>query len=387
MKKISLLLMLALVAFGLNAQELQNVSHGDVYLKNKKSDNWFMSLAGGTNVYVGKSFSDGDFIDALGWQGQLAIGRWNSPNWGTRLAINVGQHQHYVPSTKDYLSDSFIHPHFDILWNVTNAVAGYNADRVYNFIPYIGGGYIYGLDKDWGLVNPAGRTFTNQNQSLTWTLGMLHDFRFTNNFSMFVELAGSILPHTFGHHYSGPAVGRYEWDIMGQAMLGVKFGLGGKQDFTQAELMDYNLINDLNSQINRLRAENENLSKRPEFCPECPEVAPQVAAESVYVPNVVFFRINSSTIDRQQQISVYNTAEYLKSNPNATVQIVAYADRQTGTPDYNMKLSERRAKSVADALTSQYQIDSSRISLDWKGDTEQPYAENDWNRVAIFIAD
>jgi len=204
---------------------------------------------------------------------------------------------------------------------------------------------------------------------------------------MFVEIAGGVLQDSYGRHYSGATTGKYEWDIMGQALVGAKFGLGGKQDFTKAELMDYNLINDLNSQINRLRAENENLSKRPEFCPECPEILPVVAAESVYVPNVVFFRLNSATIDRQQQISVYNTAEYLKANANATVQIVAYADRQTGTPDYNMKLSERRAKSVADALTSQYQIDSSRISLDWKGDTVQPYAENDWNRVAIFIAD
>ncbi|HBQ56250.1 MAG TPA: hypothetical protein DD786_03760, partial [Porphyromonadaceae bacterium] len=64
-----------------------------------------------------------------------------------------------------------------------------------------------------------------------------------------------------------------------------------------------------------------------------------------------------------------------------------YADRQTGTPAYNLALSEKRAKAVADALTSEYGIDSSRISVDWKGDTEQPYAENDWNRVAIFFAE
>ncbi len=376
-----------LVAFGLFAQESQNVSHGDIYLKNKASDNWFMSVAGGTNVFVGKSFSDGDFIDALGWQGQLAIGRWNTPNWGARLAIEVGQHDHYVPSKDNYLSDSFINPHVDLMWNATNASVGYRADRVYNLIPFVGIGYIYGLDKDWKLVNPEGSTFSDQNQSLTWHAGLINDFRFSNNFSMFVELAAGVLQQTYGRHYSGATTGKHEWDIMGQALVGLKFGLGGKQDFTKAELMDYNLINDLNSQINRLRAENENLSKRPEFCPECPEVIPAPAAESVYVPNVVFFRINSATIDRQQQISVYNTAEYLKSNPNATVQIVAYADRQTGTPDYNMKLSERRAKAVADALTSQYSVDSSRISLEWKGDTEQPYAQNDWNRVAIFIAD
>ena len=150
--------------------------------------------------------------------------------------------------------------------------------------------------------------------------------------------------------------------------------------------MDYNLINDLNSQINRLRAENEELSLRPESCPECPEVQ-TVVSEGVYVPNVVFFRINSSTIDKGQQVSVYNTAEYLKANENAKVNIIAYADAQTGTPDYNFALSERRARAVADALTSEYGIDSDRISIDWKGDTVQPYAENDWNRVAIFFVD
>ena len=52
-----------------------------------------------------------------------------------------------------------------------------------------------------------------------------------------------------------------------------------------------------------------------------------------------------------------------------------------------MALSERRAKAVANALINEYGIDSSRVSVDWKGDTEQPYAENDWNRVAIFFAE
>ena len=40
MKKLSLLLFTALVAFSISAQEVQNVSQGTVYLKNKASDNW-----------------------------------------------------------------------------------------------------------------------------------------------------------------------------------------------------------------------------------------------------------------------------------------------------------------------------------------------------------
>ena len=77
----------------------------------------------------------------------------------------------------------------------------------------------------------------------------------------------------------------------------------------------------------------------------------------------------------------------MKANPNATVKIVAYADKKTGTPAYNYTLSEKRAKAVAKALTDEYGISSNRISVEWKGDTEQPYAENDWNRVAIFFAE
>ena len=380
MKKISLLLMTILVAFSISAQETENVSHGDIYLKNKGTDNWFMSLAGGTNTFWGKGSKDQDFVDALGWEGQLAVGKWLSPIFGGRIAVNVAQHEHYNNISDSYFKGSSIHPHVDVMWNATNALVGYRADRVYNFIPYLGAGWMFGLDEDFG---------GSANNNLTWNAGLINNFQLSNNFSIFVELAATALKGDYGRSLSGMTLGKDDdnYELYTQALVGVKFGLGGKQDFTTAELLDYNLINDLNSQINRLRAENENLSKRPEFCPECPEVEPQPVAESVYVPNVVFFRINSANIDRQQQISVYNTAEYMKSNPNATVEIVAYADKQTGTPDYNMKLSERRAKAVADALTSQYNIDSSRINIDWKGDTIQPYDENDWNRVAIFIAD
>ncbi|MDD4451316.1 MAG: OmpA family protein [Proteiniphilum sp.] len=384
MKKFSLLLFTALLAFSISAQEVQNVSHGTVYLKNKASDNWYIGLGGGTNLYMttGESDADAAFGDRLGWMGQVEIGRWNSPIWGTRLVIDGGHIKHVADGIDP--EQNWLGGHVDLMYNVINAWGSYNPERVYSLIPYLGIGYMYGLDEDWKKPNPDNSLFKGQNQTLTYNVGLINNFQLSSNVALFLELGWRVMQETFDG--SGLA-GNYEYDSMFTGTAGIKFGLGGKQSFTPAELMDYNLINDLNSQINRLRAENEELRLRPESCPECPEVQPTVVSESVYVPNVVFFRINSSKIDKGQQVSVYNTAEYMKANENAKVNIVAYADKQTGTPEYNFALSERRARAVADALTNEYGISSDRISIDWKGDTEQPYAENDFNRVAIFFVD
>ena len=383
MKKFGLLLFSALVAFSISAQEVQNVSHGTVYLKNKGSDNWYIGLGGGTNLYMTKGESDAGakIGDRLGWNGQLEVGRWNSPNWGARVVIEGAHLKHVaIDATPEHNS---VGGHIDLMYNIINAWGSYNPDRVYSLVPYLGIGYMYGLDKDWKKPNPDGDLFKGQNQSLTYNVGLINNFQLSKSVSLFLELGWRILQDTF----DGNAVGEYNYDNLFTGTAGIKFGLGGKQDFTPAELMDYNLINDLNSQINRLRAENEQLRLRPESCPDCPEVRPTVVEEAVYVPNVVLFRINSAKIDRGQQVSVYNTAEYMKANPNAKVNIVAYADRQTGTPAYNLALSEKRARAVADALTKDHGINSDRISIDWKGDTEQPYAENNFNRVAIFFVD
>lgn len=382
MKKLSLLLFAVLVALGVSAQEVRNVSNGTVYLKDKGSDHWYIGLGGGVSLYntTGENNANAEFTKRFGWLGQLELGRWNSPVWGGRVVVDLGAIKHVAPDVLTILGNKehqYWGAHVDLMYNLTNSWGGYNAKRIWSVIPYVGIGYMYGM-VDWKKPLEQNDYFSDQDQTLTFNAGLINNFRLSNRVSLFLELGYRVMQNEFD--FSGKT-DDFDYDRMCTAIAGLKIGLG-KQEFTPAELMDYNLINDLNSQINRLRAENSELSKRPVSCPECPEVTQQQPA--VYVPNVVFFRINSARIDKNQQISVFNTAEYLKQNPTANVKIVAYADRNTGNPDYNMKLSERRARAVADALINEYGIDSNRINVEWKGDTEQPYAENDWNRVAIF---
>ncbi len=388
MKKVSLLLCLfvALSTISLSAQEGAGNKPGRTatFESNGFWDNWFIGLGASASAYFGSNW-DGkaDFFDRLTVNPNAMVGKWFNPYMGLRLQAQGGKiHTFLGQDAEAMYSQTHLNLHGDFMWNWTNYLCKYDKDRFYNFIMTAGFGmdrrkanYEGFLAEGWN-----GRAFNG----ITINASLLNTFRINDRLSAFVEVGGFIVEKGFdkrprtGHKYNG----------IGNASAGLMVTLG-KPDWNEAVLMDQGLIDDLNSQINRLRAENSQLSKRPVSCPECPPVTAPAPAPSgdVVVPNVVFFRLNSANIDRNQEINIYNTAEYLKNNPNAKVKIVGYADRQTGTADYNMKLSEKRAKNVAKVLIEKYNINSSRVNVEWKGSSEQPYKENAWNRVAIFFAE
>ena len=97
----------------------------------------------------------------------------------------------------------------------------------------------------------------------------------------------------------------------------------------------------------------------------------------------IFFSISKSDVtSEQEQISA--VAEFLKGVKNGEITITAYADKGTGKPKLNMKYSKLRAEKTKQALIEKG-VDPNIIkSIEWKGDTVQPYAENDKNRVSII---
>ena len=118
--------------------------------------------------------------------------------------------------------------------------------------------------------------------------------------------------------------------------------------------------------------------------------APATAAAQASVAPLrrdIFFTIRATQVASQEnKDKVKEVADYLKKYPNAKVSVTGYADKGTGNATINTNLSQKRAKVVADILKNQYGIDASRITVDYKGHNEQPFAENDKNRVTICIA-
>ena len=101
--------------------------------------------------------------------------------------------------------------------------------------------------------------------------------------------------------------------------------------------------------------------------------------------NSILKKLGQRTQDKYKKLD--EIAAFLKLNPQAKVTVTGYADKGTGNAQINKRLGENRAKVVADRLVKQYRVDRSQIIVDSKGDTEQPFAENDKNRVSICIAE
>ncbi len=343
------------------------------FKKNRGGDNWFISIAGAGTMLFGDDNSKQDFMDRLTATPQLSIGKWFNPYFAMRVQGTGGALHGYVESTPTMFlqHNYFAGGHLDFMWDITNYWAPYRESRVFRFIPWIGLGYSQRWSKDEQNIP--------RTESPTLNAGILMSFRLGKRVDLNLEAQGMLLNEEYN---------RIRQDKLSDGIVQVSAGLTfklGRTDFEVIEPMDYALLNDLNSQINSLRAENEELSRRPRSCPDCPEVVPTTIVNN-FAENVVYFRINSSRIDRNQEINIFNTAEFVKEN-NVPIKVVGYADRDTGTSSYNMGLSERRAKAVAKELIEKYGINSNQITIEWRGSDEQPYSVNNWNRVVIMTAE
>lgn len=104
----------------------------------------------------------------------------------------------------------------------------------------------------------------------------------------------------------------------------------------------------------------------------------------------VLFDVDSAELKPDAISNLNKLAEILQKYPDTNILIEGHTD-SAGNEDHNMKLSEKRAKSVQDYLVQQ-KIASNRMTVKWYGESK-PVASNDTEegkrqnrRVEISIA-
>ena len=393
--KLKKILLSALVAMGCLTASAQNAQPEIEYVFNP---HFYVQVQP-----VGAQYTLGEikFKDLLSYNAQLAAGYQFTPAWGARLAINAwqskgGQKFYFADNVASYYDTykwkyNYVAPTVDLTCNLSNLIAGFNPNRLFNLSVFAGIGANIGWNNKEAaeaqlaiLHHPAYGAFAQETQgvlSYLWSgtkcrfvgqFGANADFRINDMLSVGVE----VNVNTLSDHYNSKRAGNSDWYF--NALLGAKINLGKTYSTRPVERQTMPQIIHRVDTIYVYQKTPAQETARPATA------AAQASVEPLR--RDIFFTIRATQVVGAENDKVKEVADYLKKYPNAKVQITGYADKGTGNVTINNNLSAKRAKTVADLLKNKYGIDASRITTDSKGHFVQPFAENDKNRVSICIA-
>ena len=365
MKKTILSCLLALGFISASAQDQQPKTE---YVFNP---HWYTQIQAGLQHTLGEV----DFGDLNSFNVQAAIGRQFDPIFGARLAVNAWQSKagSKIDNQKYTWDWKYVAPSIDLTINLSNALCGFNPNRVFNFGVFIGAGanIAFSNDKAADAKAAMNQQFGANSLEYIWDGtkvnflgqgGITADFRLSDAISLGIELSAN----TLSDKYNSKKAGNWDWYF--NALAGVKINLG--ETYTTRV-------------IPVPEPEIRYVEKIVEKVVEVPAPAPVIEP----IRRDVFFKINSFKISEEEAVKVKEIADYLNKYPTSKVVVTGYADAGTGNDKINDRLAAQRADAVVKSLKEDYSIAASRISYDSKGARVQPFSENDMNRVSICIAE
>lgn len=356
-KKMFLLAALMLAAFTTaNAQEE----------KVEFQPHWYLQLQGG----VAHTLGEAEFMDLVNPAAQVAIGYQFNPVLGLRLQGSGYQSRGGWVNPNQTYKWNYASAGLDLKVSLTNLIGGWNPKRFFN-LGIFGGAAAnigWGNDEAQDLVLNSGRAA--QDLVYMWDgtqvrpvgrFGLDMDFRCSDRVAITLEGNANVLTDK----YNSKKADNADWYF--NALLGVKIALGPTVKRTI-----------IPAPVPVVREEPKPVvqEKKPE--PKPVVTVPELKTE-------IFYAIRETVAVGSEQAKIQNLIAFMKANPNTKVSVTGYADAGTGNAKINKMYAEKRAENVAKALT-EAGIDAARITVDAKGDTVQPFAENDKNRVTIAIA-
>ena len=228
----------------------------------------------------------------------------------------------------------------------------------------------------------AAAALADGNQHLGWD-----DRRFVHNFRVGLQLEANVskliginlevTANNLQDRFNAKINGHGDWQL--QALLGVNFRFGGKKKAAEPVYVP---------QPAPVQPAPVQPVPAAQAQPK-PEVKPQpkpVGQKPESAGLTVRFALAKAEVTEEEAAKIAAFAQWLKNHPKAKAEITGYADAGTGNTGINSNLSRQRVQAVAKILTQKHGISSSRIKTAYKGDTVQPFAANDDNRVVIGTA-
>ncbi len=374
MKKLStvamlLALFMAPVAMGATPEET-TTDESQGLLINGFWDNWYISIDGGASVFFSPYDNELDFTKRIAPNAALNFGKWWTPVFGTRIGLDYMsvngaalessawgyQADALVEGSNDLHTQKLhgLRPHLDGMVDLVNLFGGYSPTRVYSLVIYGGFGYGYG----WA----EGNAISDGKWATEIRGGLINSFHVSPQVDINIEL--KVSKYDSGLAQEGR--GQQDWhNLNASASVGVAYKFRDRNwsapvipvvvpatcKYSDAEG---------DALVAQLRDANKRIKDLEQQLADCQTPVTQVVEEEPAV--TVYFDINKSTVRSGDRKVLRAVAQAIKENPNTKYVVTGYADSQTGTPEFNAKLREARAKSVYNILVKSYGVNPDQLT-------------------------
>ena len=321
----------------------QTEKKGGPYVTNGFWDNWFISLGGGVSAYAGENFDDAGLGDRIVPTAEIAFGKWITPIYGVRLQVAGAKYKAYNLQPTPWNAGreaglyeskiSSLHYHADFMLNLSAAIGGYKADRVYEFVPYVGFGGLSALKHE-------------SSNKLAFNAGLLNKFRVTKALDIVVDVKGAI----FSSQYDGQGKGA---NGIGSVTAGLVYRFKDRE---------FKRVSDIEAELaapyiaKAKKAEGDAAAAKAAADKAAQELAAaqaankkladELAAEKAkpaakIAPLSTFFVIGTAKLTDKDKANLDAVAETIKADGNKYI-IEGYADKQTGSKSWNTKRIYKR---------------------------------------------
>ena len=380
------------------AATAENAQTKEKYVSEKATDNIFVSVTGGVSM-VNAGKSEGKFGSPAPHI-TVSVGKWFTPVWGVRgqgglwRANFDSNNSHGTLAADGTLIGTAESYHknvgqlrLDAMFNISNAIWGYNPDRLFNLSVFAGPGLTFAKTGNGGvLIDDVNRTWQRVPASeqkghayINGSIGLQGKFNVSEYIDIDVEARGELAPSYLGYLSTANTVGGLYFGA------GITYTFGGKNFVPYMSKVDVDALND---EINKYRSELEqaqtDLANSKNAAATAQPVTQEVVKEvQVAGPRAVFFKIGSAKLDDYGKVNIQMAAKVLKANPDKKYKVAGYADKATGSAPFNQKLSEKRAQVVYDALIAEG-VDKDQLELVGFGGTENMFGKDYLNRCVIL---
>ena len=300
----------------------------------------------------------------------FSFGSFFTPVVGARLHFNGAWNKGgYLDNEEDFrYKYKYFTSNIDMMVNMMTLFGKKNYYPVNTYL--IGGiGLNYAWDND--------EAFAHQDKLLL----AYNDGRFSHNarigaqvdcnISKHVSINLEVVANTLKDRFNSKFHSKGDWQLVGQ--LGVTYKFAAKRDKSKA------------GKVKKAEREIESAevweTRQDTIWYDDVVESPKDAKGSATW--TIFYEVRESDFKANDKLA--EIGAFLKNWSDCKVEIKSYADAKTGNPELNMNLSKERMEKAVKALTDAG-VPASSISSNYYGDTIQPFAENDKNRVTIIIA-